>query len=129
MVGTATSVDALNEACGLALIRVARWPGPGPHLITARYSSPGIRSAADVLPGGLSARPVFVGSLFPFDLAAWAKPAWSLTSDVRLRRGTFMFALDGAFAGIVVGRGDRQALVEGQTLLSAAERMHEDEAI
>jgi hypothetical protein len=129
MLGTAKRIVALDVASRLALVRVARGAAPRPPLTTARFSGPGFLVAADVLPGGVSARPVFVGSLFPVDLAAWAKPAWSLPSDVRLRRGTFMFALDGALAGMVVDRGDRQALMEGQTLLSAASRMHEDEAI
>jgi hypothetical protein len=112
-----------DPATGLTLVRASG--GAVPELTTwspRQPQSPRFLLAADVQREGTSLRPVFVGSLYPIDSPTWGS-LWTLTASPGLVPGTFLFSVDGAFAGLAVARDDGVAIVPADTVIEVAERL------
>ena len=115
---------ARDPASHLAVVRVPSGAVPAPTTWSPRqFESPRFLLAADTSAAGISFRPVFVGSLFPIDSPVWSGPVWALPASSDLAPSTFVFNLDGAFAGLVVPRGDGIAMVPGEMVVALAERL------
>jgi hypothetical protein len=115
---------AHDPATDVAVIRV---PGGAVPALTAwtprQFDAPRFLLAADVRPEGTSLRPVFVGSLYSIDSPVWAGPVWAVPGELDVAPGTFLFTLDGLFAGLAVRRADGLAIVPGDAVLAIAERL------
>jgi S1-C subfamily serine protease len=79
--------------------------------------------ATDVSPEGVSLRPVFVGSLHPFDSGLWSEPLWAVPLRTDLVPGSFLFTISAELAGLVISHGGRLAIVPGGTVLAMAGRL------
>jgi serine protease Do len=56
----------------------------------------------------------------------WSGAVWQLPSGTNVEPGTFLFSTDGALAGLVSRVGETLALVPGGTVMSAAERLRQE---
>lgn len=79
--------------------------------------------AAEVSSAGVSGRPVFVGALEAVASPIWADMIWKLPENVDFSPGTFVFTIDGAFAGLVTDGGGGLALVPGAVVREAVDRV------
>jgi hypothetical protein len=115
---------AREPASQLAVIRL---PGGAAPLLSTwiprRLSSPRFMIAAGATRNGLALRPVFIGSLEPTGSPTWTGSIWTLPPPTDLDAGTFVFTVEGALAGLAVGRGGQHALVPADTVLSIADRL------
>ena len=122
--GAGVNVIARDPATQLTVFRMPSvdWP-----LLTTwsagRLRDPRFLIAADVSRNGTSLRPVFVGALYPTVSPFWPEPIWALPAGTDLERGTFVFTVDGALAGLVTEREGQPAIVPGTTVLAAVDRL------
>ena len=131
--GTALSAEikiiVVDPASGLAVLGVPTSnPSAEPFSAPAMWSPrrpeyPRFLVAAEVTSGGVSVRPVFVGALEPIASPVWSETIWVMPTSTGLLPGTFVFTIDGAFAGLVVNVGDRPALVPGETVRNTVDRL------
>jgi hypothetical protein len=115
---------ARDPVTHLALIRVAE--GTAPPLSTwspRRFDYPRFLLAAETSRGGISLRPVFVGSMDPVASPTWSGTIWALPPSSDIAAGTFVFTIDGEVAGLVVERDGRHAIVPAQTVVAVADRL------
>jgi serine protease Do len=70
-------------------------------------------------------RPVYIPSLYEATTPWWPEPIWAAPAGPDLRPGTFVFASDGAFAGLVTAERSGVAIVPAGVVLAAAERLME----
>jgi len=118
------AVVARDPASGIAVLRVpatlaAGWKPWSP----GRLSNPRYLVAADVSREGTSVRPVFIGSLHEIASPIWFGPVWRIPAHADLASGTFVFALDGALAGLVAEVDGGPAIVPSGTLMAMADRV------
>lgn len=88
-------------------------------------SQPRYLLATSPAPGGISLRPVFVGSLTPLAVPQWSEAVWALPADIALAAGTLLFTEQRELVGIVAPHERGFAVVPARTLLAAAERLLE----
>jgi S1-C subfamily serine protease len=91
---------------------------------TARaLSYPRFLIAADPHAGAVSLRPVFIGALdqIAAPTPAWREPHWVLPDGISVTGGTFVFAADGAWVGLVIGRGGATRLVPAASVIAMAD--------
>jgi hypothetical protein len=115
---------ARDAASQLAVIRLPA--GNAPLLSTwtpRRLTSPRMMIAAAAWRDGATFRPVFIGSLQATTSPTWTGAIWMLPPPVDLDPGTFVFTIDGALAGLAIGRGTQRALVPADTVLGIADRL------
>lgn len=118
---------ARDAASGLAVVRV-RTPVPTSSSPSVPWTPRQLQQsrylvASDVSPDGLSLRPVFVGSLHPFDSPLWSEPLWAVPERTDLVPGSFLFTSSAELAGLVITHGGRLAIVPGGTVLAEADRL------
>jgi hypothetical protein len=114
---------ARDRASGLAVVRLPD-RDPVPAVRTARaLSYPRVLIAADPHAGGVSLRPVFIGALYQIDAPTpvWPEPLWALPDGIPVTGGTFVFSADGAWVGLVIGRGGAMRLVPAGSVIAMAE--------
>jgi hypothetical protein len=115
---------ARDPASGLAIARVPEATvSPPPAWTPARLDMPRYLVAAYASPGGPALRPVFVGWLQPSASRAWASAIWLLPPRTDAAPGDFLFTTEGALAGLVIDHAGAPALVPGEVVLGAAERL------
>jgi len=115
---------ARDPVSHLAVIRTSE--GIAPLLSTwspRRFDYPRFLLAADTTRDGTSLRPVFVGSLNPITSPIWSGPIWALPGASEIAAGTFVFTIDAEFAGLVVERDGRRAIVPAETVVAVADRL------
>jgi len=121
------TILAQDGASGLAVVRLplpvpmssfppVTWTPRQPR--QSRYLA-----ATDVLPDGVSLRPVFVGALHPFDSPLWSEPLWAVPGRTDLVPGSFLFTTNGDLAGLVITHSGGLAVVPGATVLAEADRL------
>jgi hypothetical protein len=119
--GTEVARDPVSH---LAVIRVPEGFAPALSVSSPRrFDYPRFFLAADTTRDGMSLRPVFIGSLNPITSPTWAAPIWALPGSSEIAAGTFVFTIDGEFAGLVVERDGRHAIVPAETVLAVADRL------
>ncbi len=127
--GTGIKVIAADPSSGLAVLRVPiggplAEPFSDPLMWSPRRPEyPRFLMAGEVSGGSVSVRPVFVGSLEATESPVWSETIWLMPASTDFRPGTFVFTIDGAFAGLIVGVGDRLGLVPSETVKTAADRL------
>lgn len=117
-------VLARDPGSGLTLVRIPA----GPYVLLTpwvprRLEQSRFLVATDVLGRGFSLRPVFVGGLEPVDSPIWSEPIWGVPRGADLVPGSFVFTNDAELAGLVVEHATGLAIVPGDTLLAAADRL------
>jgi len=106
-------VVATDAVRGLTLIRVPPTDdvrGSLPDLVDG-FAGFSYVAAVEAVPGGPSARPVFVGRIESVKDDRWFAPPIVLGGVTEIRPGALVFALDGRFIGLAIGQGDECLLV------------------
>jgi len=118
-------IVARDAASGLAVVRVPILVSTSPLVpwTPRQPQQPRYFVASDVSPGGVSLRPVFVGSLDPIDSPIWSEPVWAVPGRTDLAAGSFLFTNSGELAGLVIAHGGGLAIVPGGTVLAEAEHL------
>lgn len=119
-----TELLAQDSASDLTVLRVpaddspqmARWLPRG-------LQYPRFLIAADVSADGTSLRPVFIGSLDSIVSPLWDGPIWSIPAHTDLHGGTFVFTVEGEFAGLAIDRDSRLAIVPADVVTATANRV------
>ncbi len=115
---------AWDPASSLAVVRVV---GEAPSDLSIstprRPSRPRFVIAASASDDGVSLRPVFVASLVERTSPIWSGPIWMLPADTDLPRGTPVFDVEGAWAGLVTRERNRTAIAPADRVLALADRM------
>jgi hypothetical protein len=119
---------ARDRASHVAVVRLPGNAFANPIRTARALSYPRFLIAADPGSGGMSLRPVFVGSLHPVDTPVWAEPLWALPRGIDVSGGTFLFSTDGAWVGLVVERDGAMALVPANAVLAMAEALVQEGA-
>lgn len=118
------TVLARDPASGLAVIRVPTAPAP---VLTAwspqRLQYPRYLIVSDVSRQGTSLRPVFVGSLYPAASPTWRESIWVVPAHTDLATGAFVFTTDGTLAGLAIEHEGRPAILPGEAVIRAADRL------
>lgn len=120
------TILARDAASGLAVVRV---PIPVPTSSSPPPWTPRQPQqsrylvASDVSPDGVSLRPLFVGSLHPFDSPLWSEPLWAVPGRTDLVPGSFLFTSSAELAGLVITHSGRLAIVPGGTVIAEADRL------
>jgi S1-C subfamily serine protease len=115
---------ALDRATGLALTKIPGSPAPDVNAsLSGRFDRPHYVIATDVSREGVSSRPVFLGRLHAAAHPAWPGEVLALPVRASVAPGDFLFTLDGALMGLVVGADDERVLVPGDTLLREIDRL------
>lgn len=118
------SIIARDPATGFAVLRVPAEPTAEWNLWSPRRMDyPRYFVATEVSREGTSLRPVFVGSLHEIASPMWFGPVWQIPAAADLAPGTFVFALDGALAGVVADIEGRPGIVPGGLLAAMADRL------
>ena len=127
--GPDVEMIATDPASGLVVLRVPTASPPiepfaaPPTWSPRRPESPRFLVAGEMSTGSISVRPVFVGNLEAIASPVWAETVWVMPARTDLGAGTFVFTIDGAFAGLAVSVGDRLALVPGDVVKNTAARL------
>ena len=121
--GTEIARDPVSH---LAVIRVGGAGRPLPIWSPRRLEYPRFLLAADASDAGRSLRPVFVGTLNPVTSPIWSGSIWALPASSEIAAGTFVFTVQGEFAGLAVERDGGHALVPAATVVAVADRLARD---
>jgi hypothetical protein len=122
--GAGVKVVARDPLTQLSVFRVPTVAEPPlPTWSAGRLQDPRVLIAADVSPNGVSLHPVFVGSLYPTESPVWSGLIWAAPERTDLHSGTFVFTVDGALAGLVIERERRPAIVPGNMVMGAVDRL------
>jgi hypothetical protein len=116
-------IVARDPATGLAVIRVAPGASPAAVWSARRLSTPRYLFAASASNGDTFVRPVLVGPLQESDSAAWGAPIWKAPPSFDTAAPAFLFAPDGALAGLSIHSESRQVIVPGTVLLQHADTL------
>ncbi len=109
---------------GLTVLRVADATLVTPSIWSPRrLDTPRFLLGAEPAAGGLSLRPVFIGSLEAEPSQRWMGEIWRLPDSVDLTPGTFLFSSEGALAGLAIEEAGRPALLPGGRVISLADRL------
>ena len=122
--GTAIEIAARDPATKLTLLRLPPddnsaadiWSSRGPQ-------SPRFFIVSDLSLGGVSLRPVFIGALNSIASPRWSGSLWAVPYGTELRAGTFLFTVAGEFAGMAVPHESSLAIVPGDVLINAVDRL------
>ncbi len=122
--GTGMQLAAHDSASHLAVFRVRadnarelpRWSPRG-------LQYPRFLIAADVSRDGTALHPVFIGSLDSVVSPLWDGPIWAAPAHADLHPGSFVFTVEGEFAGLVTARQGRLAIVPGDVVIATANRV------
>jgi hypothetical protein len=116
---------ARDAASGVAVVRLPSSVSTVPLVpwTPGQPQQPRYLAASDVSPAGATLRPVFVGSLDPFDSPLWREPLWAVPRRTELAPGSFLFDNGAELAGLVISYGGGLAIVPGGTVLTEAERL------
>jgi hypothetical protein len=126
--GWTTPVVARDPASGLAVVEV-------PDLVSGAVVSPWTPRSleqpryligSDRSPAGISARPIFVGSLDTIDSPLWEGAVWAVPQHTDVSPGSFLFTSNAELVGMVFEDARARAIVPAATLLAAAERLVSD---
>lgn len=114
---------ARDEPRGLAVVRVPRNPAPTLAIIDIRGQNvaPAYLVAIEAGRAGPAARPFFLGRTDPIIDPRWNQPLTALGGPQAAQPGSFLFTLNGEFAGLVVAAGGLPALAPAAALLAAAD--------
>ena len=122
--GAPIEVTARDPATGLSLLRVRGNESAAPDIWSSRgLQNPRFLIASDAATGGVSLRPVFIGSLNSIASPRWAGSLWAVPYGVDLRAGTFLFTVDGELAGLAITHDEHTAIVPGELLVTAIDRL------
>lgn len=122
--GAPIEITARDPATGLSLLRVHGDESSVPEIWSSRgLQNPRFLIASDAAMGGVSLRPVFIGSLNSIASPRWAGSMWAVPYGVDLRAGTFLFTVDGELAGLAITHDDHPAIVPGELLVTAVDRL------
>ncbi len=113
---TLAVVRLAGDASSAAPAEISAW-------VPRRLASPRFVIAADPADGGVSFRPVFLGSLIAGASAIWSGPIWILPPSADLSPGALVFNVDGAWAGVATEDGGRRAIVPAERVLAMADRL------
>jgi hypothetical protein len=72
-------------------------------------------------------RPVFVGGLTPATSPAWPGTLWAIPARTDVAPGTLLFTFEGELAGLVVDHEDAPAIVPGEVLRAAVDRLQQQD--
>jgi hypothetical protein len=122
------TVLARDPVSGLTVFQVpagrdptlALWVPRRPQ--TARYLI-----AVDVAHARPTMRPVFVGSLTTATSPEWPGALWALPTRTDVVAGTLLFTLEGELAGLVVDHDHERAIVPGDVLRAAVDRLQQQD--
>jgi hypothetical protein len=115
---------ARDRAARLAVIRLPPADvSPLPIWSPRRPAASRFLVAVRATPSGVSVQPLFVGSMRAVVTPIWLDAVWELPDIVDAAPGTFVFTVDGAFAGLVVEKEGGRALVPGHTVLARAQAL------
>lgn len=124
LAGQGVAEVARDPVSRLMLVRASQATG---HAVTSwsprQSDHPRFLIAADITPQGASLRPLFISALHPVPSAVWSGSIWALAPSVDVGAGTFVFTLDGSFAGLTVEEEGRVAIVPGERLIAEADRL------
>jgi hypothetical protein len=122
--GAPIEMTARDPATGLSLLRVGGDESAAPEIWSSRgMQNPRFLIASDAATGGVSLRPVFIGSLTSIASPRWAGSLWAVPYGVDLRAGTFLFTVDGELAGLAIRHDDHTAIVPGELLVTSVDRL------
>lgn len=122
--GASVGVTARDPATGLTLLRLPVEDTAAPDVWSSRgLQYPRFLIASDVSTGTLSLRPVFIGSLNSIASPRWSGSLWAVPDGASLRPGTFLFTVAGELAGVTISHADHVAIVPGELLMSAVDRL------
>jgi hypothetical protein len=116
---------ARDEMRGLAVVRVPRSPAPTLAIVDIRgqNTAPAYLVAIEAGRAGPAARPFFLGRTDPIIDPRWNQPLTALGGPQAAQPGSFLFTLNGEFAGLVVAAGGLPALAPAAALLAAADEL------
>ncbi len=122
--GVSVEITARDPLTGLTLLQIPAEAAPPASVWPSRgLQYPRFLIASDVSGGGLSLRPVFFGSLNSIASPRWSGSLWAVPYGVELRAGTFLFTVAGEFAGLAIRHDDQPAIVPGELLMTAVDRL------
>jgi S1-C subfamily serine protease len=119
------SIAVRDAVSGLALVEVAG----SPPAFLPRWSPSSLRPsarflvAATALSDRIALTPFFVGALDSLATPIWPSDVWILPPASPLRIGTFVFTIDGAWAGIVAAVDETLVLVPPDAVMTVAEQL------
>lgn len=116
---------ARDEMRGLTVVRVPRSPAPTLAIVDIRgqNTAPAYLVAIEAGRAGPAARPFFLGRTDPIIDPRWNQPLTALGGPQAAQPGSFLFTLNGEFAGLVVAAGGLPALAPAAALLAAADEL------
>ena len=118
-----------DPASGLAVFRADGAAAPTPEIWTPRaLQRPRYLIAAEIFHRKVAWRPVFIGALEPVDGPAWAGSLWALPPSTEVAAGTWLFTMEGAWAGLVVVHDGEPAIVPGDLVVTLAGRIAQQQA-
>lgn len=79
--------------------------------------------ATDPSAGGAVLQPVFIGGLRETTNPIWQGLVWTLPSSTDIDSGSFLFTLDGQFAGLVIDVDGHRALASAEAVIATADRI------
>ena len=122
--GASVAITGRDPLTGLTLLQIPADEAPTVNIWSSRgLQSPRFLIASDLSGGGVSVRPVFVGSLNSIASPRWSGSLWAVPYGVELRPGTFLFTVAGEFAGVAIRYDDQMAIVPGELLMTAVDRL------
>jgi len=122
--GVSLDITARDPLTGLTLLQLPAEEAPPTNVWSSRgLQYPRFLIASDVSGGGLSLRPVFVGSLNSIASPRWSGSLWAVPYGVELRAGTLLFTVAGEFAGLAIRYDDQMAIVPGELLMTVIDRL------
>ena len=122
------TVLARDPVSGLTVFRVA--PGVDPTLAVwapRRPQAARYLMAVDVSRDRPSMRPVFVGGLTAATSPVWPGAFWAMPARTDVDPGTLLFTLEGELAGLVVDHENERAIVPGDVLRAAVDRLQQQD--
>ncbi len=122
------TVLARDPVSGLTVFRVA--PGLDPTLAVwapRRPQAARYLMAVDVSRDRPSMRPVFVGGLTAATSPVWPGAFWAMPARTDVDPGTLLFTLEGELAGLVVDHENERAIVPGDVLRAAVDRLQQQD--
>ena len=121
------AVVAADRASGLTLVATSMTTRPTLPIfwIPRELDRPRYVFASAMSPGGVTLRPVYIGSLTPLQIPQWTDDVWALPADAALTTGTVLFTEQDELVGIVAAYEGGRAVVPSRALLAAAERLLE----
>jgi hypothetical protein len=115
---------ARDPVSGLTVFRVPSREVPAvAHWVPRRPQDPRYLAAVEVTREGPSLRPVFIGNMVAAENPAFPGPLWLLPARTDLDAGTFLFTLEGELAGLAIDHDGEMAIVPGESLRAAADRL------